>query len=115
MADKTSRFSASCRFGKMSFRRKVRSSYCPFDKMSVRLNVRRQNVRSAKCLSAKCLSAKCLSVKCPATPGDTSAVFQILAAEATNVNLTFAKMASNILEIICAIKDEIFNVFLLKC
>ena len=110
MADKTSRFSASCRFGKMSFRRKVRSSYCPFDKMSVRLNVRRQNVRSAKCLSAKCLS-----VKCPATPGDTSAVFQILAAEATNVNLMFAKMASNILEIICAIKDEIFNVFLLKC
>ena len=47
------------RFGKMSFRRKVRSSYCPFDKMSVRLSVRRQNVRSAKCLSAKCLSAKC--------------------------------------------------------
>ena len=56
----------------MSFRRKVRSSYCPFDKMSVRLsvrrqNVRRQNVRSAKCLSAKCLSAKCLSAKCPGT------------------------------------------------
>ena len=40
---KISLFSASCRFGKMSFRRKVRSSYCPFDKMSVRLSV------SAKC------------------------------------------------------------------
>jgi hypothetical protein len=32
----------------------VRSSNCPFGKMSVRQNVRRQNVRSAKCLSAKC-------------------------------------------------------------
>ena len=52
---------------------------------------------------------------CWRDPGDPPAVFQILAAEATNVNLTFAKMASNILEIICAIKDDIFNVFLLKC
>ena len=40
-------------------RRKVRSSFCPFDKMFVRQSVRQQNVRSAKCLSAKCLSAKC--------------------------------------------------------
>ena len=45
----------------------VRSSNCPFGKMSVRQNVRRQNVRSAKCLSAKSLSAKCLSAKCPVT------------------------------------------------
>ena len=52
---------------------------------------------------------------CWRDPGDPLAVFEILAAEATNVNLTFAKMASNILEIICAIKDDIFNVFLLKC
>ena len=52
---------------------------------------------------------------CWRDPGDPPAVFQILAAEATNVNLTFAKMASNILEIICAIQDDIFNVFLLKC
>ena len=41
------------------FRQVVRSSNCPFGKMSVR-----QNVRSAKCLSAKWLSAKCLSAKC---------------------------------------------------
>jgi hypothetical protein len=54
-------------FGKMSFRRKVRSAKSPFGKMSVRRNVRRQNVRSAKCLSAKCLSAKCLLAKCPGT------------------------------------------------
>ena len=47
--------------------------------------------------------------------GDPLAVFQILAAEATNVNLTFAKMTSGILETICSIKDDIFNVFLLKC
>ena len=33
----------------MSFRRKVRSSNCPFVKLSVR-----QNVRSTKCPSAKC-------------------------------------------------------------
>ena len=52
---------------------------------------------------------------CWRDPGDPLAVFQILAAEATNVNLMFAKMASNILEIICAIKDDIFNVFQLKC
>ena len=44
------------------FRQVVRSSNCPFGKMSVR-----QNVRSAKCLSVKCLSAKCLWAKCPAT------------------------------------------------
>ena len=74
----------------MSFRQKVRSSYCPFDKMSVRLSVRRQNVRrqnvfrqsvfrqnvfSAKSplvmlsvrqnvRSTKCPSAKCPSAKC---------------------------------------------------
>ena len=58
----------------MSFRRKVRSSNCPFDKMFVRQSVRRQNVRSAKCLSAKCLSAKCLSAKCPATSCSRSVV-----------------------------------------
>ena len=52
---------------------------------------------------------------CWRDPRDPPAVFQILAAEATNVNLTFAKIASNILEIICAIKDGIVNVFLLKC
>ena len=40
-------------------RRKVRSSFCPFDKMFVRQSVSQQNVRSAKCLSAKCPSAKC--------------------------------------------------------
>jgi hypothetical protein len=42
------------------FRQNVRSSNCPFGKMSVR-----QNVRSAKRPSAKCLSAKCHSAKCP--------------------------------------------------
>jgi hypothetical protein len=59
--------SSNCPFGKMSIRQT-----CPFGKTSVKPNVRRQNVRSAKCLSAKylsakCLSAKCLSSKCPAT------------------------------------------------
>ena len=52
---------------------------------------------------------------CWKDPGDPPTVFQILAAEATNVNWTFAKMASNILEIICANEDDIFNVFLVKC
>ena len=56
-------------FGEMSFRRKVRSSYCPFDKMSVRLSVCRQNVRSAKSLSAKCLSAKCPGTLVPIVLG----------------------------------------------
>jgi hypothetical protein len=41
------------------FWQNVRSSNCPFGKMSVRQNVRRQSVRSAKCLSAKRPSAKC--------------------------------------------------------
>ena len=41
-------------FGKMSFRRKVRSSKCAFGKKSFRQIVRRQSVRSAKRLSAKC-------------------------------------------------------------
>ena len=59
--------SAKCLFDEKSARHTVGSSYCPFDKMSVPLSVRRQNVRSAKCLSAKCLSAKCLSAKCPGT------------------------------------------------
>jgi hypothetical protein len=40
-------------FGKLSFRQKVRSSNCPFDKMSVRQNVRRHTVRSANCLFGK--------------------------------------------------------------
>ena len=38
----------------MSFRQKVRSSNCSFDKMFVRQSVVRENVRSAKCLLAKC-------------------------------------------------------------
>ena len=47
--------SSNCPFGKMSVRQSaVRSAKCPFGKASVRQNVRRQNVRSAKCLSAKC-------------------------------------------------------------
>jgi hypothetical protein len=45
-------------------------------------------------------------------PGDPPAVFEIFAIEATIVNSTFAKIASNNLERICAIKDYIFNEFL---
>jgi hypothetical protein len=64
---RTSLFSASCPFGKLSVRQNVRSAKCLFGKTSVRQNVRQQNVRSAKCLLAKCLLAKCLSAKCPGT------------------------------------------------
>jgi hypothetical protein len=36
------------------FRQNVRSSKCPFDKMSVRQNVRQQNVRQQNVRSTKC-------------------------------------------------------------
>ena len=47
--------------------------------------------------------------------GDHAAVFEILTVEVITVNSTFAKMASNTVERICAIEDDIFNEFLLKC